>query len=219
MTDEKIAGWDQYWAHGFLTSCADAFRGNYEGAMRGTWETAFSALPAGSRILDVATGNGAIALIAAATARDQGKKFSIDAFDLARIDPHKATARQHRELLDDIRFHPRVDAAALPFADAEFDFVCGHFALEYTAVERAVAELDRVCDKQAAGLFVMHHANSVILQTTAEEKRHLALLDETALFEHAGAFIDLVGSTAPKMRAHLQTLPHAEQLRTALNTA
>lgn len=219
MTNSQTDSWDRYWAHGFLTSCADAFKGNYEGAMRAFWEKRFAALPDGSRVLDVCTGNGAIALIAAATAREHDRRFEIHAVDLAEIHPERAVDEQARELLDDVHFHPRTDVCATRLEASYFDLVTGHFALEYADREAAIAELDRLTGATGENLFVMHSTESVILATTREELGHINLLTETALLDNAGGFIRLVGNATPAERQLLAGVPEAEQRRTALNEA
>ncbi len=42
--DAALARWDAYWQHGFLTSCADAFDGNYGGSIARYWHDAFASL-------------------------------------------------------------------------------------------------------------------------------------------------------------------------------
>jgi len=220
MSADKASDWDRYWAHGFLTSCADVFASNYEGQMRSLWERHFSRQPDGARILDICTGNGAIALIAAAIAQRQDKKFFIDALDLAEIHPERAVDETHRSLLDGISFHPLTDAAETGLAEAGFDFISGHFALEYTDVPRTIAELARLTAVGGEHLFLLHHNESVILKTAREELEHFDLLfHHTAIFDHAEDLIKIVGSTLSSQRSALAEQPAVEKLREALNDA
>lgn len=220
MSRRDDESWGKYWSSGSLTSCADAFAGNYEGVMRSVWEARFADLEDGATVLDICTGNGAIALIAAAAAKRAGRHFRIEAIDRAAIFPERAVDEQSRGLLAEIHFQSGVDASQLPFDDASIDLITGQFALEYTELPATIADLARVATPGGGAFFVLHHDNSVILRTAAEERRHIALiLDETGLFERASELLGIMGRVAPGERAKLSGDPAAERARTALNTA
>jgi SAM-dependent methyltransferase len=93
---------------------------------------------AGSRVLDVAAGNGNASL---AAARRGGKVVATD-----YVDDLLARARLRAEA-DGLPLETRIaDAEALPFDDGEFDAVLSTFGVMFTPnPERAAAELLRVC--------------------------------------------------------------------------
>ncbi|MGH8496443.1 MAG: class I SAM-dependent methyltransferase [Gammaproteobacteria bacterium] len=212
--------WDMYWAHGFVTSCALAFSANYEGRMRGIWEEFFEALEPGARILDICTGNGAIAVIANQVSRAHDKAFEIHGIDSARIDP-AATLKGDRTLLEGIHFHAGMPAERTSFGDDSFDAVTGQYALEYTDVPKAISEIARVLRAGGRCLFVMHHADSVVLETGREELRHARLLfEETALFERGRDLMRRMAVAAtPAGRQALAQDADAEDKRQRLNAA
>lgn len=220
MTHRDDESWARYWASGSLTSCADAFSGNYEGAIRAAWEARCKDLRDGARVLDLCTGNGAIALIAAEVAQREGKTLQIDAIDRAAIFPERAVSDAQRPLLAQVRFQSGIDAADLPFADASVDLVTGQFALEYTDVAATAAELSRVIRPGGCASFILHHADSVILRTAAEERRHIELIvDETRIFDRARELFEIVGAVAPAARGALGADPAAQRARLAVNEA
>ena len=212
--------WDRYWAHGFVTSCALAFAANYEGRMRGVWDAFFTALAPGARILDICTGNGAIAVIANEVSRDAGKGFEIHGVDRAQIDPH-GTLKIDPALLAGIRFHARTPAERTPFADGSFDAVVGQYALEYTDVPATCREIGRILKPGGRCVFVVHHDTSIILETGREELRHARLLfEETRLFERARALMErMAGARTAAERLALADDPDAEEKRQSLNAA
>src|SRR5688572_29452405 len=122
--DARRDAWSSYWAAGGLHSCVGSFAGNYAGAIGDFWRDRAAALPDGARILDLATGNGALPLLF----RDRrGDAIEIDAVDLARIAP-----RWHRpDESPRVRFHSGIAMERLPFADAGFDLVASQFGFEY----------------------------------------------------------------------------------------
>jgi ubiquinone/menaquinone biosynthesis C-methylase UbiE len=212
--------WDRYWAHGFVTSCALAFAANYEGRMRSVWEAFFAELAPGARILDICTGNGAIAIIANEVSRAAGKGFEIHAIDRAQIDP-AGTLKIDPALLEGIQFHARTPAERTPFADRSFDAAVGQYALEYTDVPATCREIARILEPGGRCLFVIHHAESIILETGREELRHARLLfGETRLFERARALIErMAGARTAAERLALADDADAEEKRRLLNAA
>jgi ubiquinone/menaquinone biosynthesis C-methylase UbiE len=95
-------------------------------------------LRAGSRVLDVAAGNGNASLAAA-------RRFcQVTASDYVPALLERARERSRADRLE-IEFR-EADAEQLPFADASFDVVLSSFGVMFTPnQERAAAELLRVC--------------------------------------------------------------------------
>ena len=95
---------------------------------------------AGQTVLDVAAGNGNVALAAARRWCD------VTAADYVGELLDRARERAAAERLS-IEFH-EADAEALPFADESFDVVVSTFGVMFTAdQDRAAAELIRVCKR------------------------------------------------------------------------
>jgi len=205
--DAPTEAWDRYWSQGLLHSCTGAFQGNYDGPMRQLWERWFGALPHGATVVDIGTGNGAIAAIAAQVSRAAGLELAVHGVDLADIDPMR-TVPDAATLLAGIRFHPRTSAAALPFADGEVTAVCGQYALEYTPMDEVLAELARVLAPDGQAAFILHHPASVVLETTRADLEH------TALVLHRKGVIEV----ADRMLGRLDSA-RAEQDRLAFNRA
>jgi len=161
--------WGDYWSTGRLHSCADGSGKNYDGAIGAFWHARFTAVEAGDRLLDLATGNGALPRLAR---RLHGGAVVVDAIDLAAIAPAWLDA----EAWEGIRFHPGVRMEALPFAADAFDHVVSQFGLEYADRAGALSECVRVAKPGARFAFVMHHADSVLVKVGREELAHHALL-------------------------------------------
>ena len=182
--------------------------------MRDVWERFFAELAPGARILDICTGNGAIAVIANEVSRAAGKGFEIHGVDRAQIDP-AGTLKIDPALLEGIRFHARTPAERTPFDDRSFDAVVGQYALEYTDVAATCGEIARILEPGGRCLFVIHHADSIILETGREELRHARLL-----FERARALIErMAGARTAAERLALADDADAEEKRRLLNAA
>jgi SAM-dependent methyltransferase len=184
------------------------------------WEDLLGDLAREARVLDIATGNGAIALIAAEVSGHRELALQIDACDAAAIDPgHSLKAPP--SALADIRFHARAPTEHLPFGDACFDAVTGQFALEYSDAQSSLTELARVLKPGARGRFVIHHADSVIVRTAAEEVRLAKLVvDGSGVFDAARALIRYIAPAVTRdQQAALGRDPQAERRRHAFNAS
>ncbi|WP_070989050.1 class I SAM-dependent methyltransferase [Halofilum ochraceum] len=176
--------WDRYWAYGNLHSFSQVTQGNYGGDIAAFWREQFAALPDGACIVDVATGNGAVALLALDTAAATGREFTVHGTDLAAIDPvTQVPDGDVRERLASIHFHPRTPAEALPFADATFDLVCSQFGLEYSDTARSIPELARVLRSGGRAALIVHHGDSSFVRAAREEAQGIDyVLDDARIY-------------------------------------
>lgn len=100
-----------------------------------------AALRTGARILDVATGRGAVLLEAAAQVGPKGQVIGID-LSAAMVDQTTRDVARQQIRNAEVR---QMDAESLKFSDAEFDAVlCGFALFFFPHVERALSEFCRV---------------------------------------------------------------------------
>lgn len=154
--------WDRYWRCDRIASCFDgAGAHNYDDRIAGGWRAFFQSLPQGARVLDLCTGNGAAALIAAEVGRTGARDFEILAVDRADIDP-PAFVTRHVEDYAAIRFLGKTSVEALPLADRCFDAVISQYGIEYADRDFAIAEAVRVLAPGGRIRFVVHAADGVV---------------------------------------------------------
>jgi SAM-dependent methyltransferase len=175
----SLEQWETYYRGGALSTCPTAPDGGYDREVRDAWVEFFSPLRDGAHVLDIGTGNGVVALIAADTAAAGGRTFQIHGTDLARIDPVKHVADGARRFAG-IAFHPGVATEELPFDPASFDAVSGHYALEYSEPVAALAAIHRVLKPGGVAQFVLHHAQSALIRSA-----HLSMREANWLFSEA----------------------------------
>lgn len=185
--DAGIDQWDRFWAFGSLHSFSQVAGGNYQGVIADFWRERFGMVEPGARIVDVATGNGAIPLLALETADRRGIEIEVHGVDLARIDPvARVSEPALKQALSRCRFHARTPAERLPFEDASVHLVCSQYGLEYSDLPVATREIGRVTAPVGAVALVLHHRDSVLLQAAEHERRQLTfVLDEVRLWVHA----------------------------------
>ena len=187
MTDPRqsqVQAWSGYWSSGVLHSCASSFGGNYAGAIAAFWRDVFAGLPRGARMLDLASGNGALPQLALEQVTDAG--FRVDAVDLATLAPGWAASVAQGRL----RFHPGVALESLPFDDAAFDLVTSQYGIEYARWPDALQEALRVCDADGTMTCVVHHAGSLLVRIGRQEAANLSLLlQDDGLLAAAGRVV------------------------------
>ena len=154
--------WDRYWHFDRIASCCDgAGAANYDDSVAAGWRAFFGGLPTGARFLDLCTGNGAAALIAAEVGRREAKGFEIVAVDQAAIDP-PAYVTRHAQDLAAIRFVPGTNVEALPFPDASFDAAISQYGIEYSDLVRSLPEAVRVIAPGGCLRLVVHAAEGAV---------------------------------------------------------
>lgn len=214
------APWSRLWRSGVAHSCATAMPGNYEGATLAFWKARLECPPDGGVVLDIGTGNGALAVLAMDAARARGVRFEVHGVDLADIDPPGHVAGG-AERFAGIRFHPRTSFTALPFADGSVDLMCSQFAFEYAPREAATTEALRVLGARGGAAMVLHADDSVVARVSAQRLPWFhRLLHDDPLLGAAEAMAEvLAGARTPAMRAALAADARAEAARKAFNAA
>ena len=217
-TARRAATWTRHWAGGAAHSCAGSFGERYGGAIAAFWRQVAQDLPDGAKVLDLATGNGAVPrLLLDATG---SRAVTIDAIDLAEVEPAwRATLPHERQAR--LRFHGGQRAEVLPFADACFTLVTSQYGLEYTDLSRSVPELLRVLATGGRAALVMHHAASRPVSLARVELGHLDWLrSPQGLLPTARAMLPLLArARTAEGRLALQRDAQAEACRVAFNDA
>ena len=219
MTDRLSAEqWSEYWRKGTITTFHGRFGQNYDGKVRDHWHAVLDGLPANAKIVDLATGNGAIALLAAQHGRRNDKQFEITAVDYAEIDP--PTLFSNTEFAQDllkVRFLSNTPIEATGLPDHGHDLAMSQFGLEYADAEAAVAEIARILKRRGAVFAAMiHHADSAIVRQARQAVEQILACEKSGL--HA-AIRDLLGRL-DKLAARDKDAAddeRAKELRTAIN--
>ncbi len=167
----------------------------YQEAIARSWHAFFGGLPAGSRILDVCSGNGAIARVAENIANARGLRFAIDAVDAAQLVPPGI------DVGGMIRFHSRVDAEKLPFPADSFDVVVGQYAIEYTDLTRSLAEMARVSGNARRLRFLTHAREGIVVGNARSQLTEVDQLQRSDIFAAAHALAQAQGSPTPSPEA------------------
>lgn len=212
--------WDRYWQFDRIASCFDVKGSNYPPEIEQEWNEFFANLPGNSAILDVCTGNGAIARFAAKYAQENKKQFAIIGIDKADIDPKKFARKSEGEKL--ITFKGKVKAEALLFPDNSFDAVISHYGFEYTNHAKTLDEIARVLKSGGRAKLITHAAEGSPAQNAkAEIGKIRFLIHDLDIFTKASIATEAawqIGRAAPLERMEMQAkiMPKLQAFRDAM---
>jgi SAM-dependent methyltransferase len=203
--------WSHYWASGALTSLPEDFRANYDGEIRAFWRAQCEGLIDGCEVLDVCTGNGAVALLIAeelATMRISGRVVAIDRADI-RPDQIRKRFPGVASLLDRIEFIANQPFETLAYADSSADRIFSQYGIEYCDLELAAAQCERILRPGGRLAIVTHAPDSAMLATMQDELQQFSALETLGLEALIAACFDPLaeeGEVKRRLNAARQSL-------------
>lgn len=196
--------WRDFWKADRLSSCVP-MSSRSAADMAAVWQTVFRKVPNRARILDVATGNGAVLAHAAIVSQQSGKSFKMTGVDLAEIDPHQFVNDPEGHLKN-IEFLGGIAAEKLCFDIDSFDCVVSQYGLEYADLAPALTEVGRVLSPRGWLHWLAHMYDSPVVA------QNLSQISEVELLLRAG------GPLAA-MRSFVRSLASEKMLKKALERA
>jgi SAM-dependent methyltransferase len=163
MSISSQAAWADFWSGSGAvraSGCLPAGLRRIETVQSRIWTEAVRSLAPKARVLDLATGDGAV-LGKIGKARGDLKLVGVDSSPVLPAGPRSA------------RLIPNVPMEALPFPDESFDLVTSQFGFEYGDTRCIAGEVRRVLRKGGAFAFILHHSGGAIV--THNRRRSEAL--------------------------------------------
>jgi SAM-dependent methyltransferase len=145
--------WADFWrggGRGPESGCLPKALQQIHAVQRRVWHEVAAGLPRNARVLDLATGDGAVL----GMLRERRPDLKLVGVDSSAVLPKG---------LKGAELKPRVRMEQLPFPAASFDLVTSQFGIEYGDVPAIAAQLTKVLRPGAAFAFVIHHAGGPIV--------------------------------------------------------
>ncbi len=191
-----IMHWEQYWnsTDGFSSFAELKNEFGYPKEILHFWQKTLSEISSENlKVLDLATGKGALAIWLKAAANSQNKLVDIYACDAADIDVSsiKSNDEKLEKIIKDINFSFATNLEQLPYEDDCFDLLVSQFGFEYSSWESSLKEVTRVLKPGGQAVFMMHSASSQIALNSAAGLSVFKSLVELELFEKLKTLVDL----------------------------
>lgn len=205
--------WSQYWERGHLTSFGEKYSGNYQGILKDTWLSFFTGMNEDDNLVDLCTGNGALAFLARELSRidDAPKITGVDSANLPEMQIDNA-----KQL--DITLLSNIKAEQLPFEQRSVSHVVSQYGLEYTNLTKSLPEIARVLKTGGKFRFACHYHNSAILV----ENRHILNCCQSLALK--GGVLDLLKQLVSELEqvntgnaGAMRGSDKAEEIRSQLN--
>lgn len=168
--------WLEYWQQEELQP--DVFtdkQGNKHDALLAFWRSHFESLQTGTRVLDIASGAGAIY-----RCLPEIEKFDAHALDIS----NDALTRLKADL-PSVQTHPK-RLASSTFLDIQFDCVVSQFGIEYLG-DNGFELVPNLLNIGGKCIFLCHIENGIVAQVTEESLTGLHLLQQTQFLQKARA--------------------------------
>jgi|GEM_PF-2002668 len=167
--------WSDYWQRGDAHACTREFSADARTIIASNWKRHFGQLESGARLLDLATGNGALPTYLADTLPLGVRDIEAVGVDLATIEK-TAPKFVRPDARVSMEFRGKVDIADLPFEDDEFDLVTSQYGIEYADLPKALAEACRVTRGRL--VLLMHASEGVVVRQNADIVRQIRLVTD-----------------------------------------
>lgn len=204
------AHWASYWQSGVPDSFGGRVPRWYAQVLLPFWQQHLDDLAANSSVLDLASGNGAIAALVAAVSQKKALNLDICATDKAPLAPRH---------LDQVRLFPNQPLETLDLGEQRFDLAVSQFGLEYAALEPALKAVARHLKPGGRLIAVMHRQDSAICSRSREElQQYRALKKEHPLLDNLRQLVKAMGEVRTRAdHQRLSSNPASERQRLQFN--
>lgn len=209
--------WSDYWERGSLHSFPAATGTHYSEGILEFWQRISAAIAPDSRILDLATGNGALPYL---LLREQLLKVpaTIVAVDRASISP-PWIGELPAALASSLHFKRGVDIEALPQSDTGYTHVFSQYGIEYANLNKVRQGVQRCLKGPGCFAAIVHSAEGKLAKTASREIADHQLLAKLQLRQTVEDLLPLMAKVkTPSDARELSQNAKAVKIRKQYNT-
>ncbi|WHI47461.1 class I SAM-dependent methyltransferase [Microbulbifer sp. JMSA004] len=214
---QHLEQWTNFWQQGFPTSFAQVLPNSYIGKTGEYWRSTVSGLHPNSKVLDIACGNGAVALLIADEASKSGKPLEIHAADAANITPLATNKNpRHQETLKKLNFHSCMEIEKIHSLDEKFSLITSQFGFEYSNKVEAATSIEKSLEPGGMFKAICHKTNSKPYKDCSDEvSAHKLVIEDLKILEKTTSLIHDFEDTQSTEKAKIKLgNPHtAEKLK------
>ncbi len=188
--------WTDYWKNtNALNSFAEGQQGQgYQKEVALFWEEQFRQIPSNGTVVDLGTGNGAVAVLAQKFTQENNKHWKVIGLDAASIEPQKLKLKDKttKQFLSDIEFIANTPIEKAPFKPESVDAFISQFAFEYSNLEKSL-KLCTDCLKPGGSISILaHHPDSHIsIDSVIGQEIIKYILQESPAFMQTDLLLDI----------------------------
>lgn len=188
---DRSAHWSCYWAGGSLTSLPQDFSGNYDGEIAEFWHAQCEPLADGSTVIDVCTGNGAVAMLVANSASRLNRQWQIIGVDAAAIDAQRIR-RLHRGQsgADRVQFVGDQPFEQFALDPGSVDLMVSQYGIEYCHWRLAAERAFELLKPEGRLAMITHAPDSDMLMTMRVEAGEYERIERLKLLAAFNAWLE-----------------------------
>lgn len=199
--------WSNYWnSTQALNSFAEGRQGEgYQDEVADFWHKKFSSIPSNAAVVDLGTGNGAIAVLAKAYAQKNNKNWSVTGIDAADIQPKslKLKDKQTTDFLQTINFIGNTRIEDAPFEQESVDAFISQFAFEYSNLEQSLSKCAWCLKPNGVIHLLSHHPSSHISKDSTDGALVIQyILQESPAFIQADLLLETAAQYTKANKMH-----------------
>lgn len=201
---QKSTHWTNYWQSGRLTSLPQDFAVNYDGEIGAFWSSMFQTVDDEGVIVDLCTGNGAIALLVAQYSLANAKQFKITGIDAARI-AKASIQKSHpnlKQALAQITFKSECLVEDIDLPEQSVDLITSQYGIEYCDWIKTALKVKSLLKPSGKLAFISHAPTTSILAYMKIEQTQYEFLSSINLFKSLENYFTKktsLGSTLKKL--------------------
>ena len=214
--------WTDYWqSTNALNSFAEGEQGTgYQAEISQFWNSQFASIQPKSTVVDLGTGNGAIAVLAQQYSEQNTSDWNVIGLDAADINPNniKVSDKTTQRHLHKIQFVGKTPIEKAPFDKETVDAFISQFAFEYSDLEASLKQSLNSLKPHGFISLICHHPDSHISKDSLVGEKVLETFLESPAFMQTDLLLDIANQQGQaRQMQHWGNNPYRQKITATLH--